>query len=705
MDLSPLLKPQSIAIVGIADNSATLGGRVFKGLVSHGYKGRIFPISAEHEQVEGIRCYPRLADINSEIDAILIALEGKQVTKIVEESGKKGIKSAIIYAGSSIGLGEGGRLEGNRIMGLAKNYDLLICGLNSGGIVNFRENITMSSSQFLDLPQFISGNIAFVSQGGSLGEAIINRAQDKGIGSSYFISTGNEAVLELSDYIEYLLNDPHTSVICVLMEGIRDAEKLLRVADLALERKKPIIVMKVGRTAAGRKAVSSHTGLMAGTDAVYEAIFRQKGFIRVFDPDELYETAAVLTKRNIPKGNRIGIISTTGGGGVVLLDKLTELDMTIPEVDPKTDRELFKIIANFDSVNNPLHLKSQYASDPLVFTRALEVFARDEALDAVIVVIPMSPDEQGEEMARHIARVAKSLEKPMLIWWPGGHITASEIKIFRESSIPFFRSLSQCAMALAASIRYGEFLKNHHGEKAAALSISPSGRERIEAILESSGRVLTEDLGKEILSIYDIPIASEKVSRSLDEGQKFAIEIGYPVALKIISPQIAHKTEIGALRLSIGNADELSLAYKQILDNAKKRSPEAEIRGVLVQEMAKPGKEVIVGMVLDPQFGPMIMFGLGGIFVEVLKDFSLRCAPLKEKDSWAMIQEIKGYPALKGIRGSPSYDVAAIVRVLMAISQLAMDLKDIISSIDINPLIVYPEGQGVKALDCLIVKK
>lgn len=705
MDLSPLLKPQSVAIVGVSNDFSTIGGRVFKALINHGYKGKIFPINSEHEQVGGMRCYPCLSDINSEIDTILIAVEGKEATKTIEESGKKKIKSAIIYSSSSIKLREGGKLENERIVGLSKKYDLLICGPNSVGIVDFHDNITMSSSQFLDLPQLIPGKIAFVSQGGSLGEAIINRAQDNGIGSSYFISTGNEVVLELSDYIEYLLNDPHTSVIIVLMEGIRNAEKLLRVADLALEKKKPIVVMKVGRTAVGRKAVNSHTGFMAGSDAVYEAVFRQKGFIRVSEPDELYDTASMLARNSFPKGNRIGIVTTTCGGSVILLDKLAEMNMVIPELTSKTDRELSKIIADFDLIKNPLHLTSQYFSDPLLFPRALEIFARDEDLDAVVIVISVVSGEQSKEMARRIIQTAESLEKPMLIWWPGGSASAPGMQKLRESSVRFFTSPDQCVKALAASIRYVGVLQNRYGEKTVPIFILPSSRKRIEAILEGSGRILTEDLSKEILSTYGIPTTSEKLSRSLDEAQKFAIEIGYPVALKIISPQIAHKTEIGGLRLSIGNEEELSLAYKQILDNAKKHSPEAEIKGVLVQEMAKPGKEVIVGMVQDPQFGPMIVFGLGGIFVEVLKDFSLRHAPLKEREAWAMIQNIKGYPVLKGVRGNSPCDLTAIVRVLMAVSQLAVDFQDSISSMDINPLIVYPDGQGVKVLDCLFVKK
>jgi acetyltransferase len=277
--------------------------------------------------------------------------------------------------------------------------------------------------------------------------------------------------------------------------------------------------------------------------------------------------------------------------------------------------------------------------------------------------------------------------------------------MLEKSSVPLFTSPNQCAKALAASLTYGGFLEGRADEKPVGISPLPSDRGRIEAILESSGRIVTEDLGKAILSAYGIPIPSEKLSRSLDEAKEIANELGYPVALKIVSPQIAHKTEAGGLRLDIGDEEALSFAYTQILDNAKEYDPHAEIKGVLVQEMVKPGKEVIVGMLQDSQFGPMILFGLGGVFVEVLKDFSLRHASLTERDAWLMIREIKGNAVLEGVRGDISSDLPAIVKVLLAVSQLATDFQDFISSMDINPLVVYPEGEGVKVLDCLCVKK
>lgn len=705
MDLSPLLKPQSVAIVGIFDDLSGIGGRMFRALLHHGYAGKVFLVNPEYEEVEGIKCYPSLLDVPSEIDAVLIAVPGEAVLGVIEEAGKKRVKSAIIYSSGFAEFGGEGISRQEQIAISAKKHSLLICGPNCAGIVNFHDNVAMSSSQFFDMPELTPGNIAVVSQSSSLGGALINQAQDRKIGISYFISTGNEAVLESSDYVEYLLDDSNTSVIVLLMEGIRDAEKFLRVADLALEKKKPIVAMKLGRTPIGKKAATFHTGSMTGSDAVYEAIFRQKGIIRVDEPDELYLTASMLAKSRLPKGNRIGIITSTGGGGVVLSDKVVEMGMVIPELAHKTVKELSEASFPFGIAKNPLDIAFPLLTDSLLFTKSLDLFAQDENLDAIIVVISMVGEDGSKEIASHIIRAAESAEKPIVTWWIGGNLSTQGMRMLGKSSVALFTSPDQCAKALAAALTYGGFLESHVDEKPVGISTLPSDRGRIESILESSGRIVTEDMGKGILSAYGIPIPSEKLSRSLDEGKKIAAAIGYPVALKIISPQIPHKTEAGGLKLGIKNEEELSFAYTQIFDNAKEYNPQAEIKGVLVQEMVESGKEVIVGMLRDSQFGPMILFGLGGVFVEVLKDFSLRHAPLKEKDAWSMIREIKGYPVLEGVRGGTSCDLGAIVRVLIGVSQLAVDFQKFISSMDINPLVVYPEGQGVKVLDCLFVKK
>jgi len=703
MDLQSLLNPQSVALIGVSKDSSRIGGRILKYLKQHGYGGRILPVNPKYEEIGEEKCYPSLASIPFEIDVALIAVPEESVPSVLEEGGRKGVKSAIIYSAGFSELGTTGETKQKRIKQVAEAYGMAVCGPNCVGIVGVHNKTAMSFSQVLDLPRLIPGNIAFISQSGALGGATLNRVQDAGIGISYFVSTGNEAVLESADFMEYLLNDPNTSVIMALVEGIRDGGKFLRVADLAIQRGKPIVVMKVGRTEAGGRAASSHTGSMTGSDAVYEAVFRQKGIVRVKEIEDLYLTASVLAKCPRPRGNRVGIITTTGGGGVILTDHLVEMGMTLPELSARTVDRLTEAAAAFGVVKNPLDLTAQVVNDPLLFPKSMEALVQDESLDSVIVAMAMVAGERSRERASHIIRTAESTEKPILTWWAAGSLSKPGTQTLEESRVPLFTSPERCVKALSALVRYSRFLETH-GREAPGPAVLPD-RLRIEALLEPRGQGMTEDEGKRILSSYGIPITREELGKNPEEVKKAASRIGYPVALKVVSPQIKHKTEAGGLRLNIKSEEEIEKTYGDIHENVKRYDPAAEINGMLVQEMVPPGKEVIIGVLRDPQFGPMVMFGLGGVFVEVLKDFSLRHAPLKAEDAWEMVREIRGYKILEGVRGEERSDLEAIVQTLMAVSRLAVDLGEVFSEMDINPLAVYPGKGGVKAIDCLFIKR
>lgn len=704
-DIHPLLNPKSIAIIGVSNDPSRIGGRILRYLRNHGYAGDIFPVNPKYDQIEGIKCYPDIASIPLETDVALVAVPEQSVLSVLEEAGKAKVKSAIVYSAGFSELDEKGRIKQERMKQLAEESGMMICGPNCVGIIGFHNKTAMSFSQFLDIPRLIPGEIAFISQSGALGGAILNQIQDRSIGISYFISTGNEAVLESSDFIECLLEDSNTKVIMALIEGIRDAEKLLRVADLALKRKKPILVMKIGKTESGGKAASSHTGSMTGADSVYDAVFKQKGIIRVEEVEDLYLTAATLAKCHLPGGRRVGIITTTGGGGVILTDKLVEMGMELPELSPGTVAKLSETKASFGIVKNPLDLTAQVVNDPLLFPKSIETFTQDENFDMIIVALAMVAGERSRERASYIIQSAALTDKPVLTWWASGSLSTPGMKMLEESRVPIFTSPHQGIKSLHALVRYSDYLKNGDDGKSAAFSITTENRLKVERLLRTSFRILTENKGKEILSFYGIPVPKERLGRNLEEIKGMASEIGFPVALKVVSPEITHKTEAGGLKLNIRNENELGKAYDKIMRDVRNHKPDAEIRGMLVQEMVPPGREVIVGVIHDPQFGPMVMFGLGGIFVEVLKDFSLRHAPLKERDAWEMVREIKGYKVLEGVRGEKRSDQKAIVKALMAVSQMAVDLKGSFSEIDINPLVVYPEGGGLKAVDCLFIKR
>jgi acyl-CoA synthetase (NDP forming) len=704
-DLHPLLNPKSIAIIGVSNDPSRIGGRILRYLRNHGYLGDIFPVNPKHDQIEGIKCYPDIASIPSETDVALVAVPEQSVLAVLEEAGKTKVKSAIVYSAGFSELGEKGRIKQEKMKQVAEESGMMVCGPNCVGIIGFHNKTAMSFSQFLDIPRLIPGEIAFISQSGALGGAILNRIQDRSIGISYFVSTGNEAVLESSDFIECLLDDPNTKVIMALIEGLRDAEKFLRVADLALKRKKPILAMKIGKTESGGKAASSHTGSMTGADSVYDAVFKQKGVIRVEEVEDLYLTAATLAKCHLPRGKRVGIITTTGGGGVILTDKLVEMGLDLPELSPGTVAKLSETKASFGVVKNPLDLTAQVVNDPLLFPKSIETFTQDENFDMIIVALAMVAGERSRERASYIIRSAALTDKPILTWWASGSLSNPGMKMLEESRVPIFTSPHRGIKALQSLVRYSDCLKNGMDGASTAYSITAEDRLKVEKLLRTSSRILTESEGKEILSCYGISVPKERVGRNLKETKGIASEIGYPVALKVVSPEITHKTEAGGLKLNIRNEDDLGKAYDKITKDVRNHKPDAEIRGMLVQEMVPPGREVIIGVIQDPQFGPMVMFGLGGIFVEILKDFSLRHAPLKERDAREMVREIKGYKILEGVRAEKRSDQEAIVRALMAVSQLAVDFKESFSEIDVNPLVVYPEGGGLKAVDCLFIKR
>ena len=702
-DLRPLLMPRSVAIVGVSPDISRIGGRLRNNLITHGYDGKVYLVNPKYQEIDNMKCYPSIDEISDPIDAILVAVPANGVFEVLEQAGRKSVKYAIIYSSGFSEIGVGGQQRQRRLQELTAQFRLSVCGPNCVGIINFHNRIVMSFSQFLEIPKLIPGQIAFISQSGALGGALLNRAQDSRIGFSYFISTGNEVVLDSSDFIEYLIYDRHTKVIMALLEEVRNPEKFLMVADLALEQKKPIIVMKIGRTAAGRNAASSHTGSMTGSDEVYNAVFKQKGIVRVDDLDELYLTAAAFAKSKLPKGNRIGILTSTGGGGVILTDKLIQAGLDVPHPTPETVRQLSEVVPSFVSVNNPFDLTAQLINDPSLFRLAFDVFSDDDNFDAIIVATSMVSSHLSQKRASFIIEGAKTVDKPFFSWWAAGSLSAPGMNLLEESQVPFFSSANQCVNTVASLVHYAQFEKPT--KKDSSINIVPETKQSIKALLKNSINGLTEDQGKEILSLYDIPVVPEQLCRNPQEAIEASKKIGFPVALKIVSPQITHKTEGGLLRLNIKEETELVAAYTDIINNVETHYPQAKIIGFLVQKMLKPGKEVIIGVSHDPQFGPMVMFGLGGIFVEVLEDFSLRRAPLREEDAWQMIQEIKAYRLLEGVRGDKPSDMKAIVSVLLAISHLAIDLEDDVSEIDINPFIVYPEGEGGVVVDCLFIKK
>jgi len=706
--LAPLLLPESIAVVGASPKFGGVGGTVMHYLKKFGYQGKVYPINPKYGDILGWECFPSLVDIPGEVDCALLGIPAKLIKKTITDACSNNVKSAIITSSGFAELGPDGKRLQQEIVDIAREGDMRLCGPNCNGIVNFNSKATLCFSKFLDADQINTGNVGFVSQSGALGGAFVDRAQDRNLGFSYYIAPGNESDLEVVDFISFLIDDPNTSVIAAYVEQIRDGKKFARVARKATEKGKPIIVFKVGVTQTGAKAAASHTGALAGDDLVYNAFFKQNGVIRVNTYDDLIETTLAFSKSRLPRGNRVGIISSSGGGAIDLSDKSEICNLKIPPLTKKTKKELGELLPAFANLDNPVDLTwGAFRGGPEEEIEMFKCIAQDDNFDVIIFMMSMVAGERARMRAGTMVDTAKAVDKSFFAWWAPGNLAqpAYEVLDAEGSCISLFKSSERCITAIKAMVYYAKFQKQFKARNnQTELAIDTSIARKQTAGLLGGKDALTEFQSKSLLSCYDIPVSREKVARTEDQAVAYAKEL-YPVALKISSSQIAHKTEAGGIFLNLTDEQQVRDAYNQIIANAKNYNPDAQIDGVLVAEMVPDGTEIIVGLKKDPAFGMTLVFGLGGIFVEVLKDVSLRTLPITREDAFDMISEIRSYDLLKGVRGSNKADIDAIVDLLVKMSALGIDFQDDIDAIDLNPVIVFDEGKGVKVVDALFIKK
>ncbi len=704
-NLEPLFRPKSIAIIGATEDPGRVAGLPLKYALDHGYKGKLFPVNPNRDVVRGVKCYHSVLDIPEEVDAAVIVVPAGVVPDMIEQCAKKGVKAVVIGVSGFAELDEEGKKRQDKIVEIARQSGMRICGPNTNGLLNVHESISLGYSFAQEVA--IPGGLGYVTQSGALLSATVPRFARRNVGMSYFVGAGNQADLEVFDFVRYLIDDPKTKAIAVYVEGFNDPKKFPEVAELALEKGKPIAMLKVGRSELAVKAAKSHTGSLVGSDAVVDAICKQKGIARVDDFDELIAVSSVFLKCKLPKGNRVGIISSSGGAIGMIADRTMNVDLRFLDVSDKTKKEASKVLPWYGEFKNPFDIAgagSRATQDIDLARAAVNFVLNDENIDILLAVITPMDRRGTQNYLQAVVEASKTSEKPVILFSPMASLREEEEEIFARGDIPMLTDSAECAKALDALIKFSRTLERRRESKGVSgLSISVNVKE-IEKGLQKLGRkILSENESKELLSRYGIPLTQEVLAGSSEEAVKIAAKIGYPVVMKVDSPDIPHKTEAGVIKIGISNQSELIEAYNGIMGNAKKYAPGAKIRGVLVQEMVRNAREVIVGLSYDPQFGPVVMFGLGGIFVEVFKDVSLRIAPLTRADAEDMIKEVKGYETLKAFRGKPEADVEGIVDVLIKVSRLATDLGDVLSEIDINPLMVLDKGKGVKAADALVV--
>jgi len=710
-NLKYFLSPRSIAIIGASGNFDSISGKPVRFLQEQGYEGNVYPVNPKYDELKGYKCYKDISEIPGDVDLALVAVNYKLVLPMLKKCAEKGVSFATIFASGFAESGAEGRDMQKQIAQLAKETGMGICGPNCQGSVSLRDRAIGGFSSSLGVKPLIEGPIGYVTQSGALGYSIFSLAQEAGVGFSYVASTGNEVDLHTLDFMEYMIEDEQTKMVIAYIEGIKDGRQFARLSDRALELGKPIVVLKAGRSEVGQKAASSHTASLAGSDAVTDAFFKQKGIIRVNDIQGMIDIAGLMQRiPGLPIGNGLGVITTSGGGGILVADGASDLNLDIPELGEQATKIIEGIIPSYGSALNPVDVTAQVINQAEDFQKVLQTMIDHPKLDALVIVVTQITGAQGQQIAEDIVNISRKTHKPIAVCWTTGEaLVGNQLKTLAEGGVQRYKSPFRAVKAMGRlmhySLRKNELLSRVKAARTGVEEKSKATKEAIEHLSSSANKALTEHEGKKLLSLYDIPITMEEVAESEEHAVEIVKKVGFPVAMKIDSPDIMHKTEAGGLKLNITNIDELKIAYNDVLANCRQYNPEARLNGVLVQQMIGGGTEVIVGVKNDPVFGPTIMFGLGGIFVEILKDVSLRVAPIAKVNAMNMIKEIKGYKILAGTRGIAKVDINAIADVLVKVSRMAVDLEDHMAELDINPLLALPEGKGACVADALVIKK
>lgn len=699
--LSSIFYPKTIAIIGASRQQGSVGQALLANIIDSRFQGIVYPVNPQAKGILGIKCYARVMDIPDKLDLAVVIVPSRFVPGILEECGKKKIKGAIVISAGfkEIG-GEGIELE-KKVQKIIQKYDISLVGPNCLGIMN--TDLKSSMNATFGTPMSKEGNIAFISQSGALCAAVLDYAKESNIGFSKFISMGNKAGLTENELLLYLKNDPKTDVILMYLEDLVNGREFMKIAhDITSSptNPKPIIALKAGRTPLGAKAASSHTGSLAGSDRVYDAIFSQCGVLRGETLGELFDYVKAFSSQPLPKGKNVAIITNSGGPGILATDSCIRHGLNIAPLSRNTVKTLKTILPPQASLNNPIDLIAEAQHEH--YEAALREILKDKNVHSSIIILTATSFTNVDKIANSIVKTTKKFQKPVLCSFLGVYDVSSGIDILEENGIPSYRFPESAARALSEMTKFNLWL-NRPKTGVKKFSVNKAGAKKIIDSVKKEGRFfLLEHESYEVLKAYQFPLVKSSFARNKTEAENAAQKIGFPVVLKIASPDILHKFDFGGVKLNLKNKNEVHEAYQEILKNIKSKKPKAKIRGVLVEEMASQGKEIILGMSRDPQFGPILMFGLGGIYVEVLEDVSFRLAPIRERTADMMIAKTKTHKILEGFRGEPPYDIKAVAECLKRLSQLVTDFEEI-KELDINPLFVYERGKGCAIVDARII--
>ena len=697
--LNRIFHPKSIAVIGASEVPGKAAERRTRSLIEGGYKGKIFLINPKREKLFNRKAYPSILDINDEVDLVMVVIPPKFISQAVKDSVKMGAKGIVIITAGLGETGEEGKKIEAEILEIANKKGARIIGPNCSGMFSASANMNL-----LGVPPIKKGPLSIIAQSGNIIDSLTHYAKLRGLGFSNIISAGNAIGVKFHEYFEYLNQDKDTKVILTYMEGIKEGDKLVEVAR-EVSKNKPIVALKVGRSKAGARAAASHTGSLAGDDAIVDAAFRQAGILRVFNVDEMFDIATCFSGLPLPKGKRVAILSEGGGDNSVAADNAEKYGLDVPIIPESTQEKIKPYLLKGMPASNPIDYGGTAEENPDMINKVANVLMEEDLIDSIYItgffggfkeIIASHVGELEEKTSNELARLVHEYKKPIVVHTSFANEPIHSLEILKENGIFVTPSSDRAAFALSYMSKFS--LNKDKLKKSSLLkkdgNAPDKAKELINKVKGAKRANFLETEARELLEFYNIKLPKAVLVRTQDEAVKAVQEIGEPTAFKIVSPEIVHKSDVGGVLLNIKSENEARDAFDLIIENAQKVSPASRILGILVSPMARKGQECIIGMVRNPQFGPVVMFGIGGIFVEVFKDVSFRVIPPTDIDVDEMVKEIKGYPLLTGIRGEAAKDIDALKDIIIKISKMAIENPEI-KEIDLNPVIVHEKGASI----------
>jgi acetyltransferase len=695
MSLEKVLNAKSVTIIGASKDETKRGYQTIRTLLDEKYEGNIYPVNPKENSILGLKCYKNVNDIKDSVDMALIATPARTIPFILEDCGKKGVSGAVILAGGFGELGKKGKKLEDEVVAAAKKNNIRLIGPNTSGMLNLKDNLNL-----VGLRNAPKGDIALLTQSGNMALTLITEAQVKSRkGFTYYVGVGNEADIKFHEYLEFFQQDPDTKAILMYVEGMSQGREFLQQA-YKTTQDKPIILLKSGRSSTGKRSAGSHTGALAGISEVAKGAFERAGIIVIENSDELFPAAETLSSLPPIKNNSVAILADGGGHATIAADLLTDLGVNIPTLSEKTQARLRNILPDAASIPNPVDVAGGTDANPAVFAECADIILKDHAVGGLLIVglfggygirFAESLSFLEEDAAHMMGKMIKKQKKPIVLHSLFSAAKPHSLDLLRYYGIPVYDSLDIASKCIGVLAQYGNYLATYHKRVNFVMDwgakTKSEGKKIIETVRKENRKFLFEHEAKQLLKIHGAPVSRDVLAE---------------VALKIVSPDILHKSDAGGVKIKLSGENKIRSAFKEIVENAKKFDPNARIKGILVSPMAKQGLEVIIGTKIDDQFGPIIMYGLGGVMVEILKDVTFRVLPLSPTAAKKMIEETKSFPILDGVRGGPASDKKALRKLLLLCSEVIEAYPEI-EEMDLNPVIVHEKGLSI--VDARIILK